>query len=790
MNNNHIKNIRSGKVEKVDLKGTDLNLKLSNANAIISCYNENVFRIFLHPTQERPGHSYAVIENAIEFPNFTESEKRITIKTNKLQLNISKDAFNITFNTLKGEVINEDDTAFSTSWIGNEITTYKKLNDKERFIGLGEKTGPIDKRGNAYVNWNSDVFAYGVEADPLYATIPFYIGIKDGLFYGILFDNTYKTNFNFGASNKRFVSFGAEAGPMNYYFIYGVSISEIIQSLSKLTGKMSMPPKWSLGLQQCRYSYYPDSDLVRVAQTYRDKKIPCDVIYYDIHYMEDYKVFTWHPTYFPNPKQTNEQLAKLNFKKVVIVDPGVKKEKGYAPYEEGIKGNHFVNYPDGAPYSAEVWPGWCHFPDFTNEETRNWWATKFKKLKKDGIDGFWNDMNEPASWGQASPDLIEFDYDEEKSTHKGAHNVYGMQMARATKSGAEKANPNERPFILTRAAYAGIQRYAALWTGDNTASDEHMLLGNRMVANIGLCGVPFCGNDVGGFAGDTSSELFARWIQSAAFHPFFRLHKMVNSKPNEPWTYGEQVEAVAKNFIQLRYRLMPYIYSLFYQASINGLPICRSLVLNYPNDNNIYKTAFENQYMLGEALLICAVDSKTTIAKVYLPKGDWYLLYNDIHYKGGQIHLIECPIDIIPIFAKGGEILIEQSQTEYWNDEHDSILRIHLYKGSEKATLQFYEDDGISIENDKEVFAKRNIVFDANENKLIIEAQNGSFKSTYKKAIVYIHNEQVAIGESYRFIEPLPAFDPFFVPGSFDWEIKNVKQIELNLSADKIELSL
>jgi len=764
MKSKHVLNESAGKIENSFIKDKNLVLKLSNAHVKLSCYAENIFRIFLHPTLEEPGLSYAVITDPIKFPNYIENNDSIEIKTRQLTLEIAKDNCRFCFKNAAGTIINEDDAAFGTSWIGDEITTYKKLQPEERFIGLGEKTGPVDKKGLAFTNWNSDVFGYGHEADPLYATLPFYIGIHQGLFYGVFFDNTYKSHFNFGASNNRFASFGAEGGAMNYYFIYGESIAEIVQSYTLLTGKMQLPPLWSLGLQQCRYSYYPDNTMLRIAKTYREKQIPCDVIYYDIHYMDAYKVFTWHPEYFPDPNQLNKELDELNFKKVVIVDPGVKVEEGYTPYDEGIQEDYFVQYPDGEPYQAQVWPGWCHFPDFTKASTRAWWV--------------WNDMNEPASWGQSSPNLVEFDFDGETASHKAAHNAYGSQMARATLKGAEEANPDERPFILTRAAYAGIQRYSALWTGDNTASDEHLLLGNRMVSNIGLSGIPFCGNDVGGFTGETSPELFARWIQSAAFHPFFRIHKMVNAAPNEPWSYGEKVEAIAKNFIELRYRLMPFLYSLFYEAVLTGMPICRSLVFNHPNDENIYNPAFENQFMLGEAILVCPVKSNTEIAKVYLPEGDWYLLFNDTHFSGGQTHFIDCPIDIIPVFVKGGQLLLEQSTVQFCNDKHDGILRLHLYKGKGKDSFTFYEDDGISYQYKSGNYTKRSFEFDGN-NHLTIHKQAGTFTSSYQKIKIYLHGfDAVEKKSTYRFIEPLPAFDPFFVPKGFAYEIKHIATLE------------
>ncbi len=782
----HQTNQSAGKIKNIQLSGKILKAQLSNVHLEISYYAHNIIRIFMHPRQKKPGLSYAVIQQAIKFPTYEENDELVLIKTNQFQVEVKKQACRITFKTLDARIINEDDTAFGTSWIGDEITTYKKLQEDERFIGLGEKTGPLDKKGQAYVHWNSDVFGYEVDDDPLYTTLPFYIGLHNGLFYGIFFDNTYKSHFNFGASNNRFASFGAEGGPMNYYFIYGESVAEIVQSFSYLTGKMALPPKWSLGLQQCRYSYYPDTDLFRIAQTYREKKIPCDVMYYDIHYMDAYKVFTWHPEYFPNPRKLNQQLDALNFKKVVIVDPGIKVEKGYPPYDEGIEHDYFVNYPDGKPFEAQVWPGWCHFPDFTKPSTRDWWATKFKQLHEDGIDGFWNDMNEPASWGQSNPNLVEFDYDGEQACHKGAHNVYGSQMARATQQGAQQSKPNERPFVLTRAAYAGIQQYAALWTGDNTATDDHLLLANRMVSNIGLCGIPFAGSDVGGFTGETSPELFARWIQCAAFHPFFRIHKVVNARPNEPWSYGEKVETIARNFIGLRYRIMPYLYSLFYEASETGMPICRSLVLNYPNDEHIYQSDFQNQFMLGEAILVCPVKSETTVAKVYLPEGDWYLLYNDQYFEGGQVHCLDCPIDVIPVFVKGGQLFVEQSLTQFWNDTHDGILRIHLYKGADNSSFNLYEDDGISYQFKDNKYALRSIEFDG-KNELNMHEQEGEFHSSYQKIRLYLHGFDLGNNMNrYRFIEPLPAFDPLFNPKGFVYEIEKIAVLEQEYSIDQI----
>jgi len=785
---NHISYQHCGKIKELKKTKNGVQLNLSNGFAHLIIYSQTIVRVILTKTHEIPKHSYAVVAqpDAVSF-TINDGKNEIQINTGKLKININKEPFSIQFLNEEENIINEDDPKLSISWLGNEITSYKKLQPSERFVGLGEKIGPLDKFGMALTNWNTDAFNYTHETDPLYATIPFYIGINNLQYYGIFMDNTYKSHFNFGAANNRFASFTAEGGAMDYYFIYGYEIKDIVKQYSHLTGKMELPPMWSLGLQQCRYSYYPDSSLLNIAQTYRDKQIPCDVIYYDIHYMDAYKVFTWHKEYFPDVKKLNEKLGEINFKKIVIVDPGIKIEKGYEPYEDGLKNDVFVKYPDGTNYEGEVWPGWCHFPDFTSPKVRNWWAKYFKQLKEYGIDAIWNDMNEPAAWGKAVPDLLQFSYEGEQVTHKAAHNVYGSQMARATKKGLKDANPNERPFVLTRAAYAGIQKYSAKWTGDNTANDEHLLLSSRMIASLGLCGVPFSGSDIGGFAGKTSPNLFARWMQLGSFAPFCRLHKMINELPNEPWSYGETVEAIAINFIKLRYRLLPYLYSYFYEASQSGIPVIRSLVLSHPQDEKIYESDYENQFLFGDSILVCPIVADATLAKIYLPKGDWYNFYTDEFYKGAQEIIVESPLEIIPIFVKAGGIVTEQSVVQFWNDATDGILKLHIYKGDSYSEFVYYEDDGISYDYTENTFCKKSITL--SKNKLTVSAQTGSYTSKFSKLRIYLHGFDTAKNtESYRFIEPVPVFDPLHKERPFEYEIKKLAFVEIDFDKGDIEL--
>ncbi|MCS7005377.1 MAG: glycoside hydrolase family 31 protein [Cytophagales bacterium] len=791
-----------GKLLEYNITEHGLEMEVENALVFISVYSENIIRVrAIRKDSDRRDFSYAVIGSPVSNAfQVKPSKDVIELSTKSIVLKISQKPVRLTFEDSKGNILCQDDEAFGISWIGNEVACYKTLQPNEKFIGLGEKTGNLNRRGSAYTNWNTDAFAYGAQTDPLYASIPFYIGIHENGIYGIFFDNTYKTTFNFGASNNRFSFFKAEDGEMNYYFIAGKNVAQIIEHYTSLTGRMELPPLWSLGYQQCRYSYYPDYEVIYLAQNFRNRDIPADVLYLDIHYMEKYKVFTWDKKRFPQPAEMLRKLKEMGFHVIVIIDPGVKIEEGYEVYQQGIEKDVFVKYPDGTPYAAQVWPGWCYFPDFTKPKTREWWASLHQNYIQEGIAGFWNDMNEPACWGQNIPDLIEFNYEGHLATHKKARNVYGMQMARATSEGLKKFRPHERSLVLTRAAYAGAQRYAALWTGDNVSNDESMLVGVRLVNSLGISGMPFVGYDVGGFVGTCSPQLFARWISIATFAPFFRTHTMINDRDSEPWSYGEEVEEISRNYIKFRYQMKPYLYSTFYQATQSGLPIARSLAIEYPYDEMIYQPSYQNEFMFGEALLVCPIESGQAISKVYLPKGNWYSLYDDTHYAGKQEIFVETPKEKLPVFVKAGSIFLTQKAGNHYYEVPDSILHIHLYKGKEDCEFVFYEDDGISYEYREGNYYKRKIKYKAEKSELILKEKEGSFICSYEKARLYFHgfesihkaevNKQKIKAQSvdFSFFTPISAFDPFYDINDVYGRVQNLSFIEFELQDKEIKI--
>ncbi|MBK7653612.1 MAG: glycoside hydrolase family 31 protein [Flammeovirgaceae bacterium] len=766
----------------------------------VSVYSASTFRITITNQKQFEDFSYSVIGN----PKSTsleifDSVDSLLLKTPTTQLLVTKNPVSISFQTIDGRILNEDDP-LGTSWIGEQVTTYKKIQPGERFIGLGEKTGPLDRQGNAYVNWNSDAYAYNKGTDPLYCSMPFYMGIHNGLCYGIFFDNTHKAHFNFGASNNRFSSFSADAGEMDYYLIHGNNVSEIIKQYTDLTGRMELPPRWSIGYQQCRYSYYPDNEVFSIAKTFREKDIPADAIVFDIHYMNKYKIFTWDQKRFPDPKGLMQTLKDQGFHVVIMCDPGIKVEPGYETYEDGLKNDIFLKYPDGENYQGQVWPGWCHFPDFTNPKARAWWASKFQDYVDLGVAGFWNDMNEIATWGNALPENLEFDFEGNKATMRRGRNVFGFQMARSTYEGTKKLLNGKRPFNLTRSGFSGIQRYSAVWTGDNVAYDEHMLLGIRIVNSMGLTGVAFAGYDAGGFVGESNPKLFARWMSIASLSPFFRAHTMINTRDSEPWSYGEKVESICRNYIKFRYQLMPYIYSLFYDASKRGMPVQRSLAIDYTHDHRVYNHLYHNQYLLGPSILVAPAESNQELLKIFFPLGDWYDVYSGKVWSGNQETIVESPIHKLPVFIKAGSVLPMQTASSHTSVKQDELI-LHIYCGDNSSDFLLYMDDGETFDYQKGKSAKRLIKMSGSENKITITKSEGDFNALYKKLKLVIHGSDANLlsinGKNlgldhhiHSFFAPLEKYDPINEPDSMgERKLLNIRRASTGYTSEKIELS-
>lgn len=725
-----------GNVQGFKQQDDILIIKTAEVEARVYIYSPTIIRINISKQHHEVDESFAVVRQPMADFDFDESSAYIDIVTSALKLRIQKSPLRFNFFTNTGKPLSADDERYGTTWQGERVITYRKIYNDEKFIGLGEKAGDLNRRGTSYTNWNTDAVDYTPKTDPLYKTFPFFIGLHSGLTYGLFFDNTHKSYFDFGASTDEQMSwFGADGGDMNYYFFGAQGVAQIIEDYTWLTGRMEMPPLWSLGYQQCRWSYMSAKEVLNIAKTFRDKQIPADVIYCDIDYMDGFKIFTWNKKTFFKPKKMIDELKAMGFKLITIVDPGIKIEEGYAQYDEGIAKGYFATYPDGENYTGYVWPGRCHFPDFFREDVREWWGAAFTALTDPGVEGFWNDMNEPAVWNQNIPWMVKFG----DKYMPEVRNAYGMEMARATYNGTKKILGNKRPFVLTRAAYAGTQRYSAVWTGDNTGTDEHLLFGQRLVNSLGITGMSFVGVDIGGFSGNPTPELMVRWNSLGTYTPMFRNHAIQGSKMREPWEWGEDYEQIIKKDIEQRYRLLPYIYSGFYQSTQTGMPLSRTLAIEYTNDENVFDTRFQNQFMFGDSILVAPVISTELIADVYLPEGSWYRFGSDEAYDGGQIVSVASPLTDLPVFVKAGGTIPMQSIVQNTNEPGDGILYIHVWNGLQPNSFVYYEDDGTSYNYEQGSYYKRVISFDPARKVVSLSAVEGTFKSRFTSIKFVLH---------------------------------------------------
>jgi len=730
-----------GKFKSMKTSGQEVTIKAENASLTVSYYSPTVVRFRFDKDFSAADFSYAVIAKPVQGVfKIQDGRASVSVVTDSLRIEIAKDPIRIQIKNSKDKVLSEDYKPYGTGWQGAEITAYRRLFPDEKFIGLGEKTGNLDRRGNKYEMWNSDVPAYSSIADPLYVDIPFFMGIHDSLVYGVFLDNSSRTRFDFAASTDNLFSrFSVSEGELNYYFFGASTIAGIIGDYTWLTGRMPLPPYWSLGFQQCRWSYYPDEEVLDVARQFRAKRIPCDMIYLDIDYMDSYKIFTWNPKGFRDPHSLIARLKEMGFHVATIVDPGIKVEPGYFAYDEGIRNDYFIKYPDGTRYIGSVWPGRCHFPDFTNEAVRQWWGSSFSRLVEPGVEGFWNDMNEPSAWGQDIPDIVQFGFDGHGASMRQAHNVYGLNMSRATFEGTKKLLAGKRPFVLTRAAYAGIQRYSAVWTGDNVASDEHMMLSARMVNSMGLSGLSFVGPDMGGFMDTPSKELFTRWLSLGVYTPFFRNHAAKGENRKEPWSFGEWTEASSVKLISQRYRLLPYIYSAFYNSTQSGLPVARSLSINFMNDERIWWWKYQEEYMFGDNILVAPVSCKQDFARVYFPEGGWYRFSSGEFYHGSQEVNVSAPLDDLPVFVRASGIVPMQSIIQNTSEKPSDTLDLHIYYGMKPNSFLYYEDDGQTYNFEHGVYCKRLISYNPVGKSIELGKTEGSFTSRFTMVRILLH---------------------------------------------------
>ena len=687
-------------------------LTSGKAKVRVTFVRAGILRVRVAPNGTFPkDQSWAIVGEA-QPPTVSvkDAGENVTISAGDVVATIRKATLLVNFLDMHGNTVVADEPSLPMAWNGERVRVWKKMPALENYYGLGDKPGALNRRNRAFTMWNTDAYGFQESTDPIYKTIPFFLGVLGGKAYGIFFDNTYRSNFDFGIASPDYYSFGSEGGEINYYYIAGPDPGKVVRTYVDLTGHTELPPYWTLGFQQSRYSYYPEARVLEVAKTFRDKKIPADALYLDIDYQQGYAPFTINREYFPTFEKMVQELSAEGFHTVLITDLHIKHDPNHAykPYDTGIKNDVFVKKADGSLYIGEVWPGPSVFPDFTLTRVRDWWGEQYKDFVAMGIAGFWNDMNEPALFETPTKTMpLDNRHRMDDGTsleHRAIHNVFGMQNVRGTYDGLRKLRPNERPFVLTRAAYAGTQRYAATWSGDNSSTWNHIRMSTPLMLNMGLSGYPFVGSDIGGFAGSPPMDLLTRWIELGAFNPIYRDHTGKGTNDQEPWAGGPEQEAIRRRYIELRYRLLPYTYTAVEETTRTGLPIMRPLFLEYPQTAAFYDD--DRDFLFGNDLLVEPVVTELLDPlDLNLPPGIWYDFWSAKQVTDKDTLALRPKLDELPLYVRAGAIVPMQSVIQFTGETPSGPLELRVYAG-ENCHGALYQDDGHSYDYQKGMFLR------------------------------------------------------------------------------------
>ncbi|MDM0495762.1 glycoside hydrolase family 31 protein [Clostridium perfringens] len=681
-----------------EINHNNIDIYFSNMKITLTMFENDIVKVFIGDKYEESISTNGVVDNLEKGEFIVEEDSNfVIIKGTKVLTFVDKNTTEISFKDLDGNIINED---FQPSFKDEKGNVYiSKVNDCLAYYGLGEKGGDLNKKGCYTENFNTDDPETDDDSITYYKTIPFYVALKEEATYGIFFDNSFRSYFDMGKERGDRIFFGAIGGQIQYYFIPGENIKEVVKNYTALTGRMEMPPLWSLGYQQCRFSYFSQEEVRELVKTFEEKDIPLDVVYLDIDYMDGFRVMTFKTPNFDDAAGLISDLKEKGIRTITIIDPGVKVDEEYDVFKRGKEGNHFTKKLDGEMFIGAVWPGDSAFPDFSNKECREWWKSELKKfISEHGMDGIWNDMNEPCVFNNDHKTMLEtclHNSDNGVIEHKEFHNRYGFEMSRCSKEAQEELHPNERGFSMTRATYAGGQRYSSVWTGDNMSLWSQMRMSISMNANLGISGFSFVGNDVSGFGLDSSEELFIRWMEMGPFIPIFRNHSNMYTRRQEPWAFGQRAEKIAKKSIELRYELLPYIYDLYYISHKEGLPIFRPMIMEYEKDMNLLN--MREQFMLGENMIVAPVLYEGERSKtLYLPKGSWFNYFTREKLQGGKWYKLPCELDEILVFVKEGSII--PTYNKKFRNVKERPKNILLKVFGENAKGFHYNDDGHTME--------------------------------------------------------------------------------------------
>ncbi len=700
-------------------------------------------------TDFEPDVSYAVIRKEWHTPVYTVTEEPgglLVVQTSALKITVRTSPFHLKVEDLHGAVRFET-TGEGLALDGPRIHLERVLGEREAVYGLGEHGESLNRNPGVYRIWNRDE-PHHHPYKQYYCTIPMAVCAPGGAVgpHAFFIDNPGEVFVDVATRKHGALRMETRTGDLRLWLFFAPTPAELIRDYTDLTGRMERPPLWALGFQQCRWSYMSADRVREIARGFRTRRIPCDVVYMDIDYMQDYLVFTWNTKTFPEPLALLKELKAEGFSPLCIIDPGVGIRPGYFAYDEGLKQQgFFCRHLNGELFTGRVWQGEVHMPDFTNPETRTTWANWQQTHLLDlGIVGVWNDMNEPAIFGDSSgckefpADVVHHDFGLYRP-HLRIHNTYGLTMAQTSCEGQLTSRPDQRHFTLTRSGWAGIQRYSAVWTGDNRSAFATMPLDLALNLNMGMSGVAFVGCDIGGFQGNATPELFSRWIEWGVFQPFCRAHSAAGTADHEPWVFGAATEWVARRLLELRYQLLPTIYTQFVEASETGMPVNRPLALAYPEDAT--GASIGDEFLLGPDILVAPVcEPGKDHRALYLPPGEWYHFWSERAYQGGRWVMVPAPYGQPPVFIRGGAVLPMWPIRQHTKGPEPEEMFLDVWPGS-ILSGELVEDDGTSRRYRQGEEAR--ITFAGSETSkhlnLFIGEPHGPYRSGRKRWTVRLH---------------------------------------------------
>jgi alpha-glucosidase len=649
--------------------------------------------LFLAPdvlrTTWRPGDlpiPYAIVGNEWpgDAPQCEQGQDVLTLTGTQLRVELRSEGAYAILNAAGTPLRTEE----APTRLGEAWQQKASLNPQASIFGLGERACGWNLRGGTYLLWNQDPGgSYGLGHDPLYMSVPVYTCMQPQGSYMLFYENPHRGELSF--NEQACVYF--EQGALRAYFFAG-SPAHCLDRYTQLTGRPAMPPRWAMGYHQSRWGYRSEQEIREVAADFKRHKLPISAIHLDIDYMNGYRVFTFDKKRFGHVQEMANDLQRDGINLVTILDPGVKVDRSYSVFQDGLRQGMFCTLPNGRPMLSVVWPGWVYFPDFTDPDARHWWGSYYPRLLDQGIAGIWHDMNEPTTftpWGDKTfPLLTRHTLETQEGDHLEAHNLYALLMNRAGFEALKKHQPGKRPWLLSRAGYAGGQRYAWNWTGDVETSWEALRQTVATMLGLSLSGFAFTGSDIGGFSGTPDSELYLRWFQLSTFSPFFRTHSALGSPSREPWKFNEDTLLATRMLLEMRYRLMPYLYTLAWSAHQTGAPLLRPTFWADPDNAALWEIS--DQFFLGPDLLLAPVLIEGQREReVYFPAGTWYDLWDDSRYVGPAVHTVPAGLSRIPAFIHGGSILPFEP--------NERNLELHLYlpaQGSMEGFLYSDEGDG------------------------------------------------------------------------------------------------